>query len=88
MLSVSRARCGPSSTSFKPDASTLAVAEIDVDLSAVETGQSITAMWRGKPVFIRNRTEAEIEAARETSLDDLPDQMARNEKPAGRHICR
>lgn len=64
---------------LQPDASTLAVAEIDVDLSAVESGQSITAMWRGKPVFIRNRTEAEIEAARETALDDLPDQMARNE---------
>ena len=64
---------------LQPDASTLAVAEIDVDLSAVESGQSITAMWRGKPVFIRNRTEAEIEAARETSVDDLPDQMARNE---------
>jgi hypothetical protein len=41
--------------------------------------QSITAMWRGKPVFIRNRTEAEIEAARETPLDQLPDRLARNE---------
>jgi ubiquinol-cytochrome c reductase iron-sulfur subunit len=64
---------------LRPDASTLAVAQIDVDLSAVEPGQSITAMWRGKPVFIRNRTEAEIEAARETPLDQLPDQVARNE---------
>lgn len=64
---------------LQPDASTLAVAQIDVDLSAVEAGQAITAMWRGKPVFIRNRTEAEIEAARETPIDDLPDRMARNE---------
>ncbi|MGY6706877.1 MAG: ubiquinol-cytochrome c reductase iron-sulfur subunit [Rhizobiaceae bacterium] len=64
---------------LRPDASTLAVAQIDVDLSAVEPGQSITAMWRGKPVFIRNRTEAEIEAARETPINELPDQVARNE---------
>ena len=64
---------------LRPDASTLAVAQIDVDLSEVQAGQSITAMWRGKPVFIRNRTEAEIEAARETPLDQLPDRLARNE---------
>lgn len=64
---------------LRPDATTLAVAQIDVDLSEVQPGQSITAMWRGKPVFIRNRTEAEIDAARETPLSDLPDQLARNE---------
>lgn len=64
---------------LRPDASTLAVAQIDVDLSAVEPGMAITAMWRGKPVFIRNRTEAEIEAARETPLDQLPDRLARND---------
>lgn len=64
---------------LRPDASTLAVAQIDVDLSEVQAGQSITAMWRGKPVFIRNRTEAEIEAARETPLNQLPDRLARNE---------
>ena len=62
---------------LRPDATTLAVAQIDVDLSEVQPGQSITAMWRGKPVFIRNRTEAEIDAARETPLSDLPDQLAR-----------
>jgi ubiquinol-cytochrome c reductase iron-sulfur subunit len=63
---------------LRPDASTLAVAQIDVDLSEVEAGMSITAMWRGKPVFIRNRTEAEIEVARETAIDQLPDRFARN----------
>ena len=46
---------------MNPDASALALASIDVDVSAIEPGQSITVMWRGKPVFIRNRTEAEID---------------------------
>jgi ubiquinol-cytochrome c reductase iron-sulfur subunit len=64
---------------LRPDASTLAVAQIDVDISEVEPGMSITAMWRGKPVFIRNRTEAEIEAARATPLAELPDRLARND---------
>ena len=42
---------------MNPDASALALASIEVDVSAVEEGQSISVMWRGKPVFIRNRTE-------------------------------
>src|SRR5690606_970709 len=56
---------------MRPDASTRALASIQVDVSAVEPGMSLTVKWRGQPVFIRNRTEAEIEAAREVSLDDL-----------------
>jgi ubiquinol-cytochrome c reductase iron-sulfur subunit len=63
---------------MNPDASALALASIDVDVAAIEPGQAITVMWRGKPVFIRNRTEAEIAAAREVDLDELKDQLARN----------
>jgi ubiquinol-cytochrome c reductase iron-sulfur subunit len=63
---------------MRPDASTLALATIDVDVSAIESGMSVTAKWRGKPVFIRNRTEAEIEEARQVQLDELKDPIARN----------
>jgi ubiquinol-cytochrome c reductase iron-sulfur subunit len=63
---------------MNPDASALALASIDVDLSSMEPGQSITVMWRGKPVFIRYRTEAEMQAAREVPLSDLRDPLARN----------
>jgi ubiquinol-cytochrome c reductase iron-sulfur subunit len=63
---------------MNPDASALALASIDVDISAIEPGQSITVMWRGKPVFIRNRTDAEMTAARDVPLEQLKDPLARN----------
>jgi ubiquinol-cytochrome c reductase iron-sulfur subunit len=63
---------------MNPDASALALASIEVDVSAVEVGQSITVKWRGKPVFIRQRTEKEIEEAKAVPLSDLPDKLARN----------
>ncbi len=64
---------------MNPDASTRALASIEVDISNIAEGQVVTVMWRGKPVFIRHRTPAEIEKAREVSLDELPDPIARNE---------
>lgn len=63
---------------MNPDASALALASVEVDVSAVEEGQSITVMWRGKPVFIRYRNEDEIEASKAVPVDDLPDPIARN----------
>lgn len=58
---------------MNPDASVKALASIEVDLSAIETGQSITVTWRGKPVFIRRRTQGEIAEARTVADTDLPD---------------
>jgi ubiquinol-cytochrome c reductase iron-sulfur subunit len=58
---------------MNPDASTQALASTEIDLAPIKEGQAITAMWRGKPVFIRNRTAAEIKAARDVAPADLPD---------------
>lgn len=58
---------------MNPDAGARAEASLEVDLAPVQEGQAITVMWQGKPVFIRNRTKAEIEAAQEVALADLPD---------------
>jgi ubiquinol-cytochrome c reductase iron-sulfur subunit len=33
----------------------LAMANLEVDLSNIEPGQTVTVKWRGKPVFIRHR---------------------------------
>jgi ubiquinol-cytochrome c reductase iron-sulfur subunit len=64
---------------MNPDATVAALASIEVEVDAIEVGQAITVKWRGKPVFIRRRTEAEIEAARAVPLDDLPDRSAENQ---------
>jgi ubiquinol-cytochrome c reductase iron-sulfur subunit len=45
---------------MNPDATTLSLASIEIDLSPIEAGQAITAMWRGKPIFVRNRTPEEV----------------------------
>ncbi len=63
---------------MNPDASALSLASTEVDLSKVEEGQAITVMWRGKPVFIRHRTQEEISQARAVKLDDLPDRLSRS----------
>ncbi len=59
--------------SINPPADVLALASSEVDLSSIEVGQSITVIWRGRPVFIRHRTEAEIEESRSVALEALPD---------------
>lgn len=63
---------------MRPDASTLALASIEVDVSSLEPGMSLTAKWRGKPIFIRNRTEKEIAEANATKIEELKDPVARN----------
>ena len=57
---------------MNPDASVKALASTEVDVSGVERGQSITVLWRGKPVFIRRRTSEEIAKAKNVKLEDLP----------------
>lgn len=64
---------------MNPDAGAQALASIEVDLSPVKQGQAITVMWRGKPVFIRNRTSDEIKAATSADVKDLVDASARND---------
>ena len=58
---------------MNPAADTLALATVEVDISAVEVGQAIKVKWRGVPVFIRHRTKAEIDAANAAKPDDLID---------------
>ena len=64
---------------MNPDASTQAAASIEVDLSPVKEGQAITVLWRGKPVFVRNRSKEEITKAVEVKVADLVDPSARND---------
>ena len=58
---------------MNPDASTLALASIELDISSIEVGQNVTVKWRGKPIFVRRRTTKEIEEAKAVPLSDLKD---------------
>ena len=58
---------------MNPDASVKALASTEVDISSVEPGKEITVLWRGKPVFIKRRTQEEIDEARSVKLEELPD---------------
>ena len=55
---------------MNPAGDTLALASIEFDLTKVAKGQQVTVKWRGKPLFIRYRTEKEIaEAVKDDHVD-------------------
>ena len=51
----------------------LALASLEVDLSSIEPGTTVTVKWRGKPVFIRRRTEDDIKLANSVDVGSLRD---------------
>ncbi len=71
---------------MNPDQSALSLATTEVDLAPVKEGQAITVTWRGKPVFIRNRTAEEIQTAEKTPLADLPDPEADSKRVKPGHL--
>ena len=58
---------------MNPDASVKALATTEVDISKIGLGKTITVLWRGKPVFIRRRTQEEISKAQNVNLEELKD---------------
>lgn len=70
----------PFISSMNPAADTLALSSTEVDLSAIEEGQSITIKWRGKPVFIRHRTAKEIAEAEAVDISTLRDPQTDDER--------
>ena len=69
--------------SLNPAADTLALASTEVNLTPVEVGQAITVIWRGKPVFIRHRTEKEIKEAENVDVSTLRDPQDDNARIVG-----
>ena len=65
---------------MNPDASVKALATTEVDISSVQPGQTITVLWRGKPVFIKRRTQNEISEAKSVSLEELKDPQKDEER--------
>jgi ubiquinol-cytochrome c reductase iron-sulfur subunit len=60
-----------------------ALASIEVDVAAIQSGQAIKTMWRKQPVFIRNLTPEEVAAANKVSVSSLrdPQTLAERTKP-------
>nr|AFK46510.1 unknown [Medicago truncatula] len=51
----------------------LAMASLEVDLSSIEPGTTVTVKWRGKPVFIRRRTDDDVKLANSVDVGSLRD---------------
>ena len=58
---------------LNPDASVKAVSTIEVDISSIEPGSFLKVAWRGKPIYIRRRTNEEIADAEKDDNLNLPD---------------
>jgi len=64
----------PFISQMNPDASTIAAgAPIEVDLTPIASGQDIKVFWRGKPIYIMNRTKKQVDEARAVPVASLPD---------------
>lgn len=61
-------------------ADTLAAGSIEINLSNITEGQQLKTLWRGKPVFVRHRTPAEIAAAEAVDVAALPDPQTDGER--------
>ena len=59
--------------SMNPAADVLAQATVDIEIKGIVSGQAITVMWQGKPVFIRRRTPAEISQVRAVADKEMID---------------
>ena len=67
------------------------MASLEVDLSAIEPGNTITVKWRGKPVFVKHRTEEEISKAKDEDISKLRDPEtddARTQRPEVTQLLR
>jgi len=60
---------------MQPAADVLAMANIEVDLSEIPEGENLTLKWRGKPLFVRHRSQEEIDAAVRDDSESLRDQQ-------------
>ncbi len=70
---------------MNPAADTLAMATVEVDLSKLEVGQAMKVKWQGKPVFIRNRTAAEVAEAEKVNVASLRDPQSDAERVNAEH---
>ena len=59
--------------SMSASSDVLALAKIEIDLNTIPVGKSVTFKWRGKPLFLRHRTQEEIDREAAVDLSTLRD---------------
>jgi len=60
-------------SNLAPSADVLALAKVEIKLSDIPEGKNVTVKWRSKPLFVRHRTQAEIEKEQSVDLTTLRD---------------
>ena len=68
---------------MNPSADVLALASIEVDLSAITEGQAIKTIFRKQPLFIRHLTAKEIAEADKTDVNTLRDPQTLEQRTVG-----
>lgn len=60
-------------SSMSASADVLALSKIEIKLGDIPEGKNMTFKWRGKPLFVRHRTEKEIASEAAVNLAELRD---------------
>ncbi|XP_018519580.1 cytochrome b-c1 complex subunit Rieske, mitochondrial [Lates calcarifer] len=60
-------------SSMSASADVLALSKIEIKLSEIPEGKNMTFKWRGKPLFVRHRTEKEIATEEAVNIGELRD---------------
>ncbi|GMM52281.1 ubiquinol--cytochrome-c reductase catalytic subunit [Starmerella bacillaris] len=72
-------------TTMSASKDVLAMAKVEVDLANVPTGKNLVVKWRGKPVFVRHRSDAEIKEANSVDISTLRDPQTDSERVKDPH---
>ncbi|WP_427964075.1 ubiquinol-cytochrome c reductase iron-sulfur subunit [Altererythrobacter sp.] len=75
----------PLVSQMAPSADVLAESSTEVDISAIEPGQAIKAVFRKQPLFVRRLTATEIEEANAVDVDTLRDPQTLTERTKEGH---
>ena len=75
----------PLINSMNPSADVLAQSTTEVDVSAIEPGQAIKTSFRKQPLFVRNLTQAEQDAANAVPVSSLRDPQTLKERTKEGH---
>ena len=68
-----------------PSQDSIAGASTEVNISQLKAGETMQVSWKGKPVFIKNRTAGEIAEAKSVPLSKLRDPESDESRVSAKH---